>query len=118
MRGRVRRSDAQAYCFLVSDSEVESSIKRLKLVESTNDGFQLAEEDLLIRGPGEIFGEKQSGNQMFKMADIVVDSDILDEANICANEMIDSKQLFENEEYKTLYDIAEANYQAKKEMIE
>lgn len=118
MRGRVRRSDAQAYCFLVSDSEVESSIKRLKLVESTNDGFQLAEEDLLIRGPGEIFGEKQSGNQMFKMADIVVDSDILDEANICANEMIDSKQLFENEEYKTLYDIAEANYQAKKKMIE
>ena len=55
---------------------------------------------------------------MFKMADIVVDSDILDEANICANEMIDSKQLFENEEYKTLFDIAEANYQAKKEMIE
>ena len=118
MRGRVRRSDNQAYCFLISDSEVESSIKRMKLVESTNDGFKLAEEDLLIRGPGEIFGEKQTGNQMFKMADIVVDSDILEEANNCANEMIDTKALFEDEEYKTLYDMAEANYQAKKEIIE
>ena len=118
MRGRVRRSDNQAYCFLISDSEVESSIKRMKLVESTNDGFKLAEEDLLIRGPGEIFGEKQAGNQMFKMADIVVDSDILEEANNCANEMIDTKALFEDEEYKTLYDMAEANYQAKKEIIE
>ena len=118
MRGRVRRSDNQAYCFLISDSEVESSIKRMKLVESTNDGFKLAEEDLLIRGPGEIFGEKQTGNQMFKMADIVVDSDILEEANNCANEMIDTKALFEDEEYKALYDMAEANYQAKKEIIE
>lgn len=118
MRGRVRRSDNQAYCFLISDSEVESSIKRMKLVESTNDGFKLAEEDLLIRGPGEIFGEKQTGNQMFKMADIVVDSDILEEANNCANEMIETKALFEDEEYKTLYDMAEANYQAKKEIIE
>ena len=118
MRGRVRRSDDQAYCFLISDTEVETSIKRLKLVESTNDGFALAEEDLLIRGPGEIFGEKQTGNQMFKMADIVVDSDILEEANNAANEMIDSKELFDNPEYKKLYDLAEANYQAKKEMIE
>ena len=118
MRGRVRRSDDQAYCFLISDTEVETSIKRLKLVESTNDGFSLAEEDLLIRGPGEIFGEKQTGNQMFKMADIVVDSDILEEANNAANEMIDSKELFENPEYRVLYELAEANYQAKKEMIE
>ena len=102
----------------ILDSEVESSIKRMKLVESTNDGFKLAEEDLLIRGPGEIFGEKQTGNQMFKMADIVVDSDILEEANNCANEMIDTKALFEDEEYKSLYDMAEANDQAQKEIIE
>ena len=118
MRGRVRRSDDQAYCFLISDSEVESSIKRLKLVEQTNDGFKLAEEDLLIRGPGEIFGEKQTGNQLFKMADIVVDSDILELANNCANNMISSGELFNNEDYKALYDLAEANYQAKKEIIE
>ena len=70
--------------------------------------------------------ESKTREELGKMAGVsgttyehaVDDSDILDEANICANEMIDSKQLFENEEYKTLYDIAEANYQAKKEMIE
>ncbi len=118
MRGRVRRSDYQSYCFLVSDTEVESSIKRLKLVEETNDGFMLAEEDLMIRGPGEIFGEKQTGNQMFKMADIVVDSDILELANSCANEIIEDGRLFNDEEYKKLYEIADKNYQEKKEIIE
>ena len=118
MRGRVRRSAMQAYCFLISDTEIESSIKRLKLVEETNDGFALAEEDLLIRGPGEIFGEKQSGTQLFKMADIVVDSDILNEANDCANEIIENGSLFNNSEYKELYQMAEDNYQAKKEIIE
>ncbi len=118
MRGRVRRSDDQAYCFLVSDTEVESSIKRLKLIQDTNDGFALAEEDLLIRGPGEIFGEKQTGNQLFKMADIVVDSDILNEANNCANEILENGELFNNPEYKALLDLAEENYQKKKEIIE
>ena len=52
MRGRVRRSDEQAYCFLVSDSEAETAVARLKLVEGNNDGFVLAEEDLIMRGPG------------------------------------------------------------------
>ena len=117
MRGRVRRSDEQAYCFLVSDTDVESSIRRLKTVEATNDGFALAEEDLLMRGPGDIFGEKQSGTIAFKMADIVVDSDILEIANKCAMEMIESKKLFEDKEYKRLLEIAEENYQNHKQMI-
>lgn len=49
MRGRVRRSDYQAYCFLVSDTNVETAIARLKLIASNSDGFTLAEEDLLVR---------------------------------------------------------------------
>jgi len=118
MRGRVRRSDEQAYCFLVSNTEVESSIKRLKTVEATNDGFSLAEEDLLIRGPGEIFGEKQTGNVAFKMANIVVDTDLLEVANQCAMDMIDSGKLFNDEDYKTLLNIANQNYEDKKEIIE
>jgi ATP-dependent DNA helicase RecG len=72
----------------------------------------------MIRGPGEIFGEKQTGNQMFKMADIVVDSDILELANNCANEIIEDGRLFNDEEYKKLYEIADKNYQEKKEIIE
>ena len=118
MRGRVRRSDDQAYCFLVSDTTVESSIKRIKTVEGTNDGFSLAEEDLLIRGPGEIFGEKQSGNVLFKMADIIVDSDMLEEVNACVDELLNSGKIFNDENYKDLLEIAKRNYEEKKEMIE
>ena len=118
MRGRVRRSDYQSYCFIVSKSTVESSVKRLKLVEETNDGFALAEEDLLIRGAGDLFGEKQSGDITFKMADIVVDSDILHEANECADELIQSGTLFDNKEYEGLLQCAKTNYDTKKEMLE
>ena len=118
MRGRVRRSDAQAYCFMVSDSEVETSVKRMKLVEETNDGFTLAEEDLLIRGAGDLFGEKQSGGVTFKMADVVVDSDLLNLANVCADEMINSHKLFDNKEYENLLQCAKINYDTKKEMLE
>ncbi len=118
MRGRVRRSDDQAYCFMISDSTVETSIKRMQLVEETNDGFSLAEEDLLIRGAGDLFGEKQSGGVTFKMADVVVDSDILEQANKCADEMINNKKLFNEKEYHNLLECAKINYETKKEMLE
>lgn len=118
MRGRVRRSDYQSYCFMVSKSTVESSIKRLKLVEETNDGFSLAEEDLLIRGAGDLFGEKQSGGVSFKMADVVVDSDILEIADKAANELFESGKIFNDPEYKKLLNIIKDNYESKKEMLE
>ena len=117
MRGRVRRSDYQAYCFLLSDSTVETAIKRLKLIEEVGDGFILAEEDLIMRGGGEIFGEKQSGFQTFKLADLLVDKDVLEQANKEAQELIDSGKLF-SPEYKRLLKIADDNYQSKKEIIE
>lgn len=118
MRGRVRRSDDQAYCFMVSKSTVETSIKRMELVAETNDGFSLAEEDLMIRGAGDLFGEKQSGGVTFKMADVVVDSDILEIANKFADEMLENKKLFENKEYANLLECAKINYDTKKEMLE
>lgn len=118
MRGRVRRSDDQAYCFMISDSTVETSIKRMQLVAETNDGFTLAEEDLLIRGAGDLFGEKQSGGITFKMADVVVDTEILNLANQCADEIINSGKLFNNKEYENLLNCAKINYETKKEMLE
>ncbi len=118
MRGRVRRSDYQATCFLISKSTVESSIKRLKLVEENSDGFVLAEEDLLIRGQGDIFGEKQSGLISFKMANIVTDKDILEQVNAIADQLIESGVLFHEEEYRNLLTLAHNNYQEKKEILE
>ena len=118
MRGRVCRSDEQPYCFLVSDSTTQSSIDRLKLIEEHNDGFVLAEEDLIVRGPGDFFGEKQTGMVSFKMADILNDKDILELANNEAILLMESDKLFTNDEYKKIYEIVDKNYRDNKEMLE
>ena len=118
MRGRVCRSDEQPYFFLISDTTTQSSIDRLKLIEEHNDGFVLAEEDLIVRGPGDFFGEKQTGVVTFKMADILNDKDILEIANAEANEAIESRKLFEDEEFKKILEIVDLNYKNNKEMLE
>ena len=118
MRGRVRRSDNQAYCFLISDATNSTSVDRLKLVEENSDGFKLAEEDLIIRGPGDLFGEKQSGMVPFKMANLISDKEILEDANELANEVINSKKLYEDNEYKKILKIVKDNYNNNKEMLD
>ena len=118
MRGRVRRSEYQPYCYLISDATNTSTIERLKLVEENSDGFALAEEDLIIRGPGDFFGEKQSGMVPFKMANLVSDKDILEEVNVIASEIIVSQKLLNDENYKSLYKLVDDNYNNNKEMLD
>lgn len=118
MRGRVRRSDNQAYCYLISDATNATSVERLKLVEENSDGFTLAEEDLLIRGPGDFFGEKQSGMVPFKMANLVADKDVLEVANDLANKMIEDEKLFTDKEFSKVLKIVDDNYQNNKEMLD
>ena len=77
LRGRVGRGDIQAYCILVSDSKGDVSQERLRLMESTQDGFELAEQDLLLRGSGQLFGLAQSGLPDLRVANIIKDIDIL-----------------------------------------
>ena len=75
LRGRVGRSSLQSYCFLVFDSSLSPEAKeRLSTMKETNDGFVLAEKDLLIRGPGEISGNKQSGFLKLKFASLTEDT--------------------------------------------
>lgn len=73
LRGRVGRGEHQSYCFLISKSENEVSQLRMEIMESTCDGFRIAEEDLKLRKPGEIFGTRQSGVSDLKFIDIVHD---------------------------------------------
>ncbi|MGL4945030.1 MAG: ATP-dependent DNA helicase RecG, partial [Fusobacteriaceae bacterium] len=73
LRGRVGRGEHQSYCFLISKSENEISRLRMEVMESTCDGFRIAEEDLKLRKPGEIFGTRQSGVSDLKFIDIVHD---------------------------------------------
>ncbi|TSA55991.1 MAG: ATP-dependent DNA helicase RecG, partial [Planctomycetaceae bacterium] len=81
LRGRVGRSDIPSYCILLAGyARSDTSRKRLRIMEETNDGFRIAEEDLVIRGPGEFMGTRQSGLPDFRVANILRDGRILNEA--------------------------------------
>ncbi len=70
LRGRVGRGDAQSYCIFINTKDSDEASARLKVLENSNDGFYIANEDLKLRGPGDFFGIRQSGDLLFKVADI------------------------------------------------
>ncbi len=90
LRGRVGRGEAQSYCILMSDSRNETAQLRLKLMETIQDGFELAEKDLLMRGAGELFGYRQHGLPDLKVADLVRDLPLLLEAREEAARYVDA----------------------------
>ena len=103
LRGRVGRSDKQSFCILLHKITLgENAKKRIKKMKETNDGFEIAEEDLNIRGAGEILGRKQSGLPSFKLADLSYDSDLLEDARKSVLEIIEKNPRLENEEGKNL----------------
>ncbi len=80
LRGRVGRGEHQSYCVLMADPKTDEGRKRMQVMAGTNNGFEIAEEDLLIRGPGEFYGTRQSGLPSLRIANILRDVDILDVA--------------------------------------
>jgi len=88
LRGRVGRGSEKSYCILVRRNYTETSKKRLGIMESTNDGFVISDEDLKLRGPGEFFGIRQSGFLKYKIADMVTDGPILRKARKAAFELV------------------------------
>lgn len=87
LRGRVGRGDHQSYCILVSGSRSKETKKRLEILNTSNDGFYIAGEDLKLRGPGDLFGIRQSGDMEFKLGDIYNDAKVLKAANETAKNM-------------------------------
>jgi ATP-dependent DNA helicase RecG len=81
LRGRVGRGDAQSYCIFLCSSDSKQAKDRLEILNKSNDGFHIANEDLKLRGPGEFFGVRQSGEVLFELGDIYNNADILKMAN-------------------------------------
>lgn len=98
LRGRVGRNDMQSYCYLISDYDAE----RLKVLEESNDGFYISEQDFKLRGGGDIFGIRQSGEQSFKIANLNRDYKILMQCKSDAEEFLKNKNLDDYKEQKEI----------------
>ncbi len=88
LRGRVGRGKHQSYCIFMSGSKAKETRERLDILNRTNDGFKIAGEDLRLRGPGDLFGIRQSGLMNFKIADVYQDAKILQQANEAADWLV------------------------------
>ena len=117
LRGRVGRSDIPSYCILLAQySASEESKKRLNVMERTNDGFRIAEEDLGIRGPGEFMGTRQSGLPDFRVANILRDGRILGEARTDAFAVLKNDPRLEKPENTSLKEVLMHRWQSRLEL--
>ncbi len=88
LRGRVGRGEFQSYCIFISTSDTKETMERLQILNHSNDGFHIASEDLKLRGPGDIFGIRQSGEFAFVLGDIYTDANILKEASDAVEQLL------------------------------
>ena len=102
LRGRVGRGDAQSYCILMQGNEQEEKNKRLEILNKSNDGFFIAGEDLKLRGPGDFFGIRQSGDFQFRLADVFQDADVLSEASYEVSVLLKDDPKLRNKEHQAL----------------
>lgn len=98
LRGRVGRGEFQSYCIFISTSEAKETMERLQILNHSNDGFHIASEDLKLRGPGDIFGIRQSGEFAFVLGDIYTDANILKEASDAVEQLLVSDPELTNDD--------------------
>jgi ATP-dependent DNA helicase RecG len=110
LRGRVGRGDFKSYCILVSDTKTQDAKSRLNAMIKCQDGFEIAERDLKIRGPGEVFGVRQHGFPEFKIADLERDLKILELAKKEAFSLIDSDPLLNWPQHRQLHKHIKVNF--------
>lgn len=102
LRGRVGRGAHQSYCIMVNCSDQDGTQERLDILNRSNDGFYIASEDLKLRGPGDFFGLRQSGDMEFKIADIFTDANLLKTVSEEVNRILERDPNLEQEEYRAL----------------
>ena len=102
LRGRVGRGQAKSYCILLSEHPSEETRRRLKVMTRTNNGFEISQEDLQLRGPGDFFGQRQHGLPTLKIADLACDMQLLEEAQSAARELLRRDEDLSRPEHRPL----------------
>ena len=102
LRGRVGRGEHQSYCIFINGSGKKQNFDRLEILNHSNDGFYIAGEDLRLRGPGDLFGIRQSGLMDFKLGDIYQDTDVLKTAAGYADKVLEEDAGLEKPENEVL----------------
>ena len=110
LRGRIGRGEHASFCLLIAEATTEESEKRLNAIISTTDGFEIAKQDLLIRGPGHYFGRHQHGLNELKVANPVTQLDILEIARQEAIDLMTTDPLLEKEEHRLIKSIVQRRY--------
>lgn len=102
LRGRVGRGEAQSYCIFLSTDDKKETMERLEILSHSNDGFYVASEDLKLRGPGDIFGIRQSGEFSFQIGDVYQDAELLKETSELVDMLLSSDPELSREEHLAL----------------
>lgn len=117
LRGRVGRGDAQSYCIMINTSDAKGAAKRLDVLNRTNDGFKIASEDLRLRGPGDFFGIRQSGDLQFQLADIYQDAEVLQQASSEVQKILSDDRSLALPEHEGLYRKAQEYFERQMERL-
>jgi ATP-dependent DNA helicase RecG len=117
LRGRIGRGMKESYCFLIADPQNEEGLKRLEVISSTQDGFKIAEADLLIRGPGRFFGRHQHGLNELKVANPVTQLDILELARKEAKAIAQEDPQLNKPDYQNIKKIIKRRYPTYLSMV-
>ena len=117
LRGRVGRGSDKGYCILVHRHESDKSRLRLATMETTNDGFQIADEDLKLRGPGDFFGLRQSGFMQYKIANMITDGSIIRQARKAAFTMVETDPDLCHDQHAGIKERFQLDYRDKLDMV-
>ena len=115
LRGRIGRGDKQSYCIFMSSKKTDNNMKRLEILNKSNDGFYIASEDMKLRGPGDLFGLRQSGDMHFKLADVFNDAVILKEAADEVTRLLEDDPKLEKPENQGIKHMIEDN--ARRDLV-
>jgi ATP-dependent DNA helicase RecG len=117
LRGRIGRGEHESYCILLADPKTDEAKKRLEAIEGTLDGFEIAEADLDIRGPGEFFGTRQHGLPEIRFGDILKDFDIMESARKAAFDLIARDPDFREEHHRHLKERLAVRFKGKMDLV-